>query len=229
MARACPVCGAADRPLLADWCSGAGGAGRGYQLAGFHTVGYDIRPQPRYPGCFVLGDVMAAPLDGFDAFHGSPPCEDHMRSPMRQQQPHGTGWLLDAVRDRFEKTGCPWVLENVPGAPLRADYRLCGCMFGLEVVRERWFETSWRAFELRPPCYHPDPVVNPMRTRHGPWYRKHGRVPTRAEVAAAMGIDWMVGEQIKQAIPPAYTEYIGGHLAAEVRAARGNEPARDVV
>ena len=217
---ACPVCGETGRPVLADWCSGAGGAGRGYQLAGFHTVGYDVKPQPRYPGCFVQCDVMDAPLEGYDAYHASPPCEDHMRSRMRNQRTHGTGWLLAAARDRLERTGRPWVIENVPGAPLRADLVFCGCVFGLaEIMRERWFETSWQAFSLIPPCYHPGPVINTMRTAHGPWFRQHGRVPTRAEVAAAMGIDWMRGEQIKQAIPPAYTEYIGGLIIAELAVA----------
>lgn len=128
---ACPVCGADDRPVLADWCSGAGGAGHGYQLAGFHVVGYDIKPQPRYPGCFVLGDAMTAPLEGFDAYHASPPCVDHMRYRAAWAIEQGTGWLLEAVRDRLEGQPAPWVIENVPGAPVRADYRLCGCMYGL--------------------------------------------------------------------------------------------------
>lgn len=200
----------------------------GYSRAGFEVAGVDIEDQPRYPFRFVKDDAIdllrlfadyGPPGQGgshFDAIHASPPCQDHMRSRMRGQTAHGTGWLLEATRELLEATGLPWVIENVPGAPMRADYRLCGCMFGLPVARERWFETSWQGFEMRPPCHHPEPIVNPMRTAHGPWFREHGRVPTRDEVAAAMGIDWMRGEEIKQAIPPAYTEYIGALLLAEL-------------
>jgi DNA (cytosine-5)-methyltransferase 1 len=210
--RRCPRCGHDHDFWALDLCSGAGGAAEGYHRAGFGVVGVDNRPQPRYPFEFIQADAMTFPLDGYDAYHASTPCQDHMRSRMRQQNAHGTGWMLAATRERFQATGRPWVLENVPGAPMRADYKLCGCMFGLTVERERWFELWQPAFELRSPCYHAEPVVNPMRTKHGPWYREHGRIPTRDEVAAAMGIDWMRGEEIKQAIPPAYTEYIGQQL-----------------
>ena len=115
----CPVCGYNAGPVLADWCSGAGGAGYGYQLAGFHTVGYDIKPQPRYPGCFVLGDCMDAPVAGFDAYHGSPPCVDHMRYRAAWAIERGTGWLLNAVRERFRSTGAPWVMRMCRRAATR--------------------------------------------------------------------------------------------------------------
>lgn len=215
------------KPRLLDLFCGAGGAGMGYHRAGFEVVGVDIQPQPRYPFPHVQDDALEVlrALDGYswpgvgtvDAIHASPPCQDHMRSPMRGQAEHGTGWLLEATRERLEALGVPYVIENVPGAPMRTDYRLCGCMFGLTVSRERWFETSWHGFDLRAPCHHPEPIVNPMRTAHGPWYREHGRIPTRDEVAAAMGIGWMRGEEIKQAIPPAYTEYIGRALLEQIR------------
>lgn len=217
----CPRCGHDHDRWLCDLFSGAGGAGEGYHRAGFGVVGVDVKPMPRYPFTFIQADAMTFPLEDFDACHASAPCQDHMRARMRQQTEHGTGWMLPATRKRLQATGKPWALENVQGAPMRVDYELCGCMFGLSVERKRWFELWRPVFELRPPCYHPEPVVNPMRTKHGPWYREHGRIPTRDEVAAAMGIDWMRGEEIKQAIPPAYTEYIGrvllGHL--EERAA----------
>ena len=212
------------RPKLLDLFSGAGGAAMGYHRAGFDVVGVDLAPMPRYPFEFVQADAMTYPLDGFDAIHASPPCQDHMRSRMRDQQDHGTAWMLAATRERLQASGVPWVIENVPGAPMRADLELCGCAVGLpEIERKRWFETSPPLFLLLPPCHHPVPVVNPMRTKHGPWYREHGRIPTRAEVAAAFGVPWMRGEEIKQAIPPAYTELIGRslleHLAAGEKAA----------
>jgi hypothetical protein len=221
----CPVCGATGRPVLADWCSGAGGAGHGYQLAGFHVVGFDVLPQPRYPGCFVQADAMTAPLAGFDAFHASPPCVDHLLRRCAWVEPHGTGWLLDALRDRMDATGKPWVLENVPGAPLRADYRLCGCLYGLgcerwQLLRERWFETSWGGFALRQPCTHDDrPAVTVIR--QGAFYLtarpSHSKryVPLR-EAALAMGIEWMTKRELGDAVPPAYTADIGADLLAQL-------------
>jgi hypothetical protein len=225
----CPVCGYDAGPVLADWCSGAGGAGYGYQLAGFHTVGYDVTPQPRYPGCFVQADVTtgAVPVDGFDAYHGSPPCTDHRPS---RQRDVGTGWILGRVRERFEASGAPWVIENVPGAPIRPDYRLCGCMYGLTegpwmLRRERWFETSWRGFTLRQPCVHDRPAA--IVLRHGarfqmPRPRRRGStqgfLPQRIG-RAVMGIDWMTQRELGDAVPPAYTADIGADLMALVRAA----------
>ncbi|MGH3421186.1 MAG: hypothetical protein ACRDOD_16560, partial [Streptosporangiaceae bacterium] len=203
----------------------AGGAGMGYHRAGFDVTGVDIEPRARYPFPVIQADALEVLADRkflarFAAIHASPPCPDHMQSPMRGQQPHGTGWMLGATRKLLIASGKPWVIENVPGAPMRVDVELCGCQVGLpEIERKRWFETSWGLFLLLPPCHHPVPVVNPMRTKHGPWYREHGRVPTRMEVAAAMGIDWMRGEEIKQAVPPAMTELIGGQLLEHLTAA----------
>jgi len=207
------------KPRLLDLFCGAGGTAMGYARAGFEVVGVDVEPMPRYPFEFHQADAMTFPLDGFDAYHGSPPCQDHMCSPMHHQQKHGTAWMLPGTRERFQQTGKPWVIENVPGAAMRPDLKLCACMFGrAEIMRERWFETSWHAFDLMPSCHHPAPVINTMRTAHGPWYRQHGRVPTRPEIAAAMGVDWMRGEEIKQAIPPAYTEYLGALLLGAIEA-----------
>ena len=201
-----------SRRLLDLFC-GAGGAAMGYSRAGFDVTGVDIRPQPRYPFAFVRADALTFPLDGVDAIHASPPCEDHMQSRLYGQQAKGTAWILGAIRARLTESGRPWVIENVPGAPMRADLILCGCLFGLTVKRQRWFETSWHAFDLRSPCHHG--VITPLfRPMHGPWYRLHGRVPTRREAAMAMGIDWMSGSEYRQAIPPAYTEHIGRMLLA---------------
>src|SRR5260221_481967 len=115
------------RPRLLDLFCGAGGAAMGYSRAGFDVTGVDIKPQPRYPFQFVQADAMSYPLDGFDAIHASPPCQDHMRSPGPAYESHGTGWMLPATRSRLMATGLPWIIENVPGASLRADLKLCGC------------------------------------------------------------------------------------------------------
>ena len=206
------------RPLLLDLFCGAGGAAMGYHRADFDVIGVDVKPQPHYPFEFHQANAMTYPLDGFDAIHASPPCQDHTR----QYVPtvHGTGWMLAATRERLEETGVPWVIENVPGAPMRADYKLCGCMFDLpKLKRERWFETSWRGFDLRPPCSHPEPSISVTGTGTptGTW-KVYGSLKL-ADFRRVMGIDWMDRAEISQAIPPAYTEFIGQHLMDALRAA----------
>jgi DNA (cytosine-5)-methyltransferase 1 len=197
------------RPRLLDLFCGAGGAATGYHRAGFDVTGVDIKPQPRYPFEFHQGDAMTYPLDGFDAIHASPPCQEHVRFGLAGE--HSTGWMLAAIRERLMTNPAPWAIENVPGAPMRADYLLCGCIFGLPGLRRpRWFETSWHGFDLRPPCLHLGRAI--LVFGHANW--RDGSV---AERAAAMGIDWMIDAELAQAIPPAFTEHIGRQLLAHLR------------
>lgn len=204
------------RPRLLDLFCGAGGAAMGYYRAGFDVVGVDINPQPHYPFEFHQADALEFPLDGYDAIHASPPCQDHMRTP--NPNVHGTGWLLAATRERLTSTGVPWIIENVPSAPMRADYLLCGCMFGLpQLRRERWFETSWAGFSMNPGHDHSLPAISVVGRGTPSWVRaKLGYNPTIAQYRAAMGIDWMNRDELSQAIPPAYTEFIGAQLLAHL-------------
>jgi DNA (cytosine-5)-methyltransferase 1 len=210
------------RPRLLDLFCGAGGAAMGYHRAGFDVTGVDVKPQPRYPFAFVQADAMTYPLDGFDAIHASPPCQDHMRGGNKPM--HGTGWMLEATRSRLLSSGVPWIIENVPGAPMRADFQVCGCMFGLhlgdmQLVRQRWFETSWDGFDMRPPCYHGGrvavSVVGTGTTSHA--RDSLGYCPTRRDYQQLMGIDWMQRPELSQAIPPAYTEYVGRFLMRQIK------------
>jgi len=207
------------KPRLLDLFCGAGGCSVGYASAGFDVVGVDINPQPRYPFEFHQADAITWPLDGFDAIHASPPCQDH--SVLSAMHPdHGTGWLLAATRERLQASELPWVIENVPGAPMRADYRLCGCMFGLpRLRRERWFETSWHGFALNLGHNHSDgsAVTVAGHGAQGSYeYDADGNAPTQADRRAAMGIDWMNRDELAQAIPPAFTEHIGAQLLAHI-------------
>ena len=205
------------RPRLLDlfWCGAGGAAAMGYSRAGFEVVGVDIAPQPHYPFEFHQADALTFDLDGFDAIHASPPCQDHMQTP---HQKHGTGWMLPATRARLLDQAAPWVIENVPGAPLRADFKLCGCMFELPGLRrERWFETSWGGFALALGHNHTGITISVVGHGTPSWVReKLGRNPTIHEYRAAMGIDWMNRDELSQAIPPAYTELVGGSLMAEL-------------
>jgi len=210
---------------LLDLFCGAGGAGMGYHRAGFDVVGVDIEPQKNYPFEFHQADANDFPLDGFDAIHASPPCQDHMLTP---HGVHGTGWMLDHTRQRLLAQSAPWVIENVPGAEMRADFRICGCQVGLELRRERFFETSWASptiFDL-PPHHHTGPALSVVG--HGTptwvrdkWVERYGRTPKIGDYKAAMGIDWMNRDELSQAIPPAYTEHIGRQLLEYLRARCG--------
>lgn len=212
---------------LLDLFCGGGGCSRGYVLAGFDdVVGVDSAPHPNYPYEFHQADALTFPLEGFDAIHASPPCQAYSIATGSLRN-RGVKYvdLVAPTRERLERAGVPWVIENVPGAPIRPDYRLCGCMFGLPLLRrERWFETSWRGFALRPPCYHTTPTLSVTGHGVGAGNGQRGRIaehighnPGIAEARAAMGIDWMNRAELAQAIPPAYTEFVGRDLLAQCR------------
>jgi DNA (cytosine-5)-methyltransferase 1 len=203
------------RPRLLDLFCGAGGAAAGYHRAGFDVVGIDIAPQPNYPFQFIQLDALTVPVsfveDFFAAVHASPPCQAYS---IASQNEWAVGReypdLLAATRTLLEQTGLPWVIENVPGAPMRPDIKLCGCQVGLELRRERWFETSWHASVPERPHHHPHPV--PSVAGHGTpsWVRAQlGYSPTVADYRASMGIDWMNRDELGEAIPPTYTELVG--------------------
>lgn len=194
----------------------------GYYRAGFEVVGVDINPQPHYPFEFHQADAMTFPLDGFDAVHASPPCQAYSVANNIHGAPHHPE-LVDATRDRLVEAGLPWVIENVPGAPLREAVVLCGLSFGLGVKRHRLFEST--QFILAPPCPpgHPGDWVSVF----GHTVLERGHVIGKAKGGGnrikrrhlgvergrvAMGIDWMTREELSEAIPPAYTEFIGKYL-----------------
>jgi DNA (cytosine-5)-methyltransferase 1 len=201
------------RPRIVDLFCGAGGSAAGYQQAGFHVTGVDIRPQPRYRSdAFYQADALEFPLDGFDAVHASPPCHDH--TPLSALVgKDDTGWMLAATRDRLAASGLPYVIENVPGARMRRDLNLCGAMFGLRTYRHRWFELSW--FVMQPG--HPPHLVRTSTKKRRACWDAGLHVSVTGDVGVyvgsqAMGIDWMTGDELSQAIPPVYTAFIGAEL-----------------
>lgn len=220
---------------LLDLFCGAGGAAMGYHRAGFEVVGVDINPQPHYPFEFIQADAMTYPLDDYDVIHASPPCKlfnagRHMWKGRLPDDRHTD--LLTPTRPRLLQQPAPWIIENVPGAPMRRDIILCGSMFGLGVIRHRWFEVSWAWFNLLPPCDHSyytvsvfgggalsrtPPGGSSVSGRHTVMQKRH-HVP-HTEATAAMGIDWMNRDELSQAISPAYTQYIGTQLLEMMREA----------
>lgn len=201
---------------ILDLFCGAGGAGMGYHRAGFEVTGVDIDPQPRYPFTFVQADAMTYPLDGFDAIHASPVCYRwsrmrDCRPGMKDDQPD----LITPLRPRLIASGLPYVIENLRHAPLVNPVQLCGSGLGLRLQRHRRFECSFPAWGA--PCAHGQNPWNPAYD-HATG-RKRRRVPVIGEWRIpellqhqAMGIDWMTLQELQEAIPPAYTEYIGAQL-----------------
>jgi DNA (cytosine-5)-methyltransferase 1 len=202
------------KPRLLDLFCGAGGCSVGYSRAGFGVVGVDKQPMPRYPFEFHQGDALEylANVDPstFDAIHASPPCQAFTTAQVIHGREHAD--LLTPCRELLEQTGLPYVIENVPGAPMRRDLVLCGSMFGLEdmgagLQRHRWFEFGgpWHPGFLVPPCQHKRQTISVFG--HG-GHVYHGVESWRR----VMGIDWMSRDELAQAIPPDYTEFIGRGL-----------------
>jgi DNA (cytosine-5)-methyltransferase 1 len=212
------------RPLLLDLYCKAGGAGMGYHRAGFEVVGVDIEPQPRYPFRFIRMDALHALADvsvfgPVVAVHASPPCQAY--TSMRSRWPDREHpELIEPTRGLLERIGLPYVIENVEGAPLCESVTLCGSMFpGLEVRRHRLFECSFPV--TQPRCAHAaqGPVVgvygNTGAGGNRGLERRRGRSNGVEDWRRAMGIDWMTARELTQAIPPAYTEFIGHQLIRE--------------
>jgi DNA (cytosine-5)-methyltransferase 1 len=219
------------KPRLLDLGCCAGAASTGYVRAGFEVVGVDIQPQPHYPFTFVQADMLTFPLDGFDVYHASPPCQgDSLATLSHRMAGRDYPRLIGPIRVRLESTGKPWVIENVPGAPLRADLDLCGCMFSLELpgraqlLRRRLIETSWHARQ--------EPVVHDHRlpaisiAGHGTpaWQRRLTGHITVADWRKVMGVGWTTRAELTEAIPPVYAEHVGALLMAvhQARLERGS-------
>jgi DNA (cytosine-5)-methyltransferase 1 len=227
-----PAAPPTGKPVLLDAYSGAGGAARGYQLAGFYVVGVDIAPQPRYAGDeFHRGDAIEfIRRHGreFDAIHASPPCQKYSTlRVMHNAREHPD--LLAPTRVALRASGRPYVIENVPGAPLLSPIRLCGTSFGLGVrVYDGWRELRrHRCFEsnvglLGRPCQHRHATVGIYGDHARDRRRKRGvrdrgiDFPAADKLPlgrAALGMDWaQCWHELSQAIPPAYTEFIGRQL-----------------
>lgn len=211
-----------SKPRLLDLFCGAGGAAMGYHRAGFEVVGVDIKPQPNYPFEFWQSDALDALRDedflvDFDAIHASPPCQAY--SSMTNCRPGLACAYPDLVgptRRLLEATGLPYVIENVPNAPMRADVTLCGQMFGLPLYRHRLFESS----VLLTQPEHPEHVIPASKAGHwkpGTIMSVSGHVAPIKIAREAMGIDWTNREELAEAIPPAYTEHVGRDLLAAIQ------------
>ncbi len=213
------------RPRMLDLFCKAGGAAMGYHRAGFEVVGVDIKPQPRYPFQFIQGDAMSFDegfLSGFHAIHASPPCQKH--SDLAKRNGNADAWPchIEEVRKMLGYVGRPYIIENVEGSPLIDPVVLCGAMFpSLRVIRHRLFESN---VPLSVPGHGKHKLVYTMDKRKShygkldewksPVQVTGGGNCSKAAAADAMGIDWMTKDELNEAIPPAYTEFLGKQVMA---------------
>ena len=203
---------------LLDLFCGAGGAAYGYMLAGFHVTGVDINPQPRYRGDrFIQADALeycAEHGHEFDAIHASPPCQGYSKTRNLHKNAHPM--LIEETRNALRAAGKPYIIENVPGAPLLNPTVLVGSMFGLRTMRKRLFETS---FEL-PFMLAPSPAARHARMGRPPQAGEYvhvvGHFSGIEYCRQAMGVTWMSQGELAEAIPPAYTEWFGRLLLEQM-------------
>ena len=193
----------------------------GYYRAGFtNIVGVDIEPQKRYPFEFVQADALEYLEEyghRFGFIHALPPCQKFTVAQNAAKNAHNHPDLIAPTRKLLARLNCLYVIENVVGAPLISPAILCGKSFGLNVRRHRLFESNW--FFMTPPdqCNGTDYYVifghEVRNRRHG---QRAGRKNKIAEGRKAMGIDWMTRGELSEAIPPAYTEWIGKQILKEL-------------
>lgn len=206
---------------LLDLFCGAGGAGYGYFQAGFEVVGVDIKPQKRYPFEFIQANALeflGKYGHEFDVVHTSPPCQVYSVTASLSTRDHPD--LVGPTREALKATGKPYIIENVPGAPLINPLMLCGTMFGLRVIRHRLFETVPAIWFSPAACCHWGKATGCESVKgQGTNSLKDyafvtvvGNDYLANEGRMAMGIDWMVKRELSQAIPPAYTKWLGEQI-----------------
>ena len=225
-----------SRPLCIDLFAGGGGAALGLIAAGFDVLGVDVKPSPRYPGPCMEGDALSPPVDlsTADLVWASPPCQRFtLTSRLRAPDHHLTyPDLCGPVRKMLDEAGRPYIIENVPAAPIRHDVVLTGPCVGLyRIKRARAFELSWWAdghFALTPEPYGPTSrdfarcvavTITTSLSIPTMYYRRKrmglsGRLPI-AEARAAMGISTpMTAHEVGNAVAPPMAAYLG-RLAKE--------------
>jgi DNA (cytosine-5)-methyltransferase 1 len=204
---------------LLDLFCGAGGASAGYAMAGFEVTGIDVKHGKRYPFTYIRGDVRDYLhkdfLNQFDVIAASPPCQTHSSTKhLRVAQGKSTDKIdmIPEVREALIASGKPYVIENVPGAPLINPIQLCGSAFGLKVRRHRLFESNLKLQGTA--CFHkeqgrPVGIYGSMRDEIPGGGHTAKTMP---EAEQAMGIDWMIWGELVESIPPAYTKFIGEQI-----------------
>ena len=201
--------------LLDLYCCG-GGAGYGYEKAGYDVTGIDIEPQPKHRGKIIIADAieyLKAHFQEYDVIHASPPCQKYSMSSM-QFRKAGKEYadLIEITRKELIKTGKPYIIENVPGAPLHNPIELCGAMFGMRTYRHRLFESN---MPIKAPEHpeHKNPNAKMGRKAKSHEHIQYvGHFSGVKEVQEMTGLHWLGQYELAQSIPPQYTEYLGNQI-----------------
>lgn len=210
----------------------------GLHRAGFDVEGWDTRPQPNYPFRFHLGDALNADLAGFDFVWASPPCQRYTRMNRgllaAQGRTRDYPDLVGLTRQKLIAWGGPFIIENVEGAPLVNPVRLCGSAFGLRVQRHRLFESNLFLFGTGQECTHGQwekdlPSLHRLQGKSrvvGCYGNGRGAGDNLKAWREAMQIDWMSRKELAQAIPPAYSEFLGRQVLRSIRNPLPQQPQR---
>lgn len=210
-----------SKPKLLDlYCCG-GGAGYGYELAGFDVTGVDNENQPKHRGKFIQGDAIEFLKQNwkhFDAIHASPPCQEYSLS-SKQFRLKGRKYieLIEATRVEVLKTGLPYVMENVPDAPLINPIILCGAMFNMKTYRHRAFESNFKIVVPEHPEHTAPNAKMGRKPREGEFIQYVGHFSGVKKVQEMTGLHWLGQYELAQSIPPQYTEFIGRQLIEHIK------------
>ena len=206
--------------LLDTYCC-QGGASMGYYLAGFHVEGVDLNPQPRYPFPFHQGDAVQFIREHgheYDVITGSPTCRRWTNAQKIRGNDHPD--LITPTREAMQDSGKPYIIENVEGAAAAMvdPLLLCGAMFGLKTYRHRLFESDLPlGTRLHP--RHLAPLAKMGRpVRDGEFMHVVGNFTDAARAREVMGMPWASRDGLREAIPPAYTRFLGEQVAAQLLA-----------
>ncbi len=210
-----------NKPKLLDLCCKAGGMSMGYSQVGFDVTGVDIEPQPHYPFKFIQTDATKLDIEflrQFDLISASPPCQKYsVTTSQWRKKGYDYPDLIEPIRDLLIASGKPYVIENVPQAPLIIRVILCGTMFGIRTYRHRIFESN---FYIKQPA-HPEHIATathlgrPATDKHFLTMAGHfSGVKLAREIT---GCHWMNRAELAEAIPPAYSKYIGGQFLKQFK------------
>lgn len=196
----------------------------GYHRAGFSVHGVDLGWQSNYPFRFLQWNALNVNPQNFDVIHASPPCQLWSVTSYRTKKAHPD--LITPLREKLAEWGKPYIIENVEGAPLRKAVMLCGRYFNLGAQcgdgvyrylrRHRYFESTFQLRGTGCHCVPGDPIIGVYGQGSTSTKNNRGYQGTVTEREECMGIDWMYSSEMSQAIPPAYTEFLGRQILEQL-------------
>jgi DNA (cytosine-5)-methyltransferase 1 len=210
-----------EKLKLLDLYCGGGGAGYGYEQAGFDVTGVDLYPQPKHRGKFIQADAieyLAAHYRQYDVVHASPPCQAYSMASM-QFRKQGKQYvdLISETRTALIAIGKPYVIENVPGSPLLNPVELCGAMFDMHTYRHRLFESNITLKAPEHPKHIAPNAKMGRKPKPGEFIQYVGHFSGVGLVQEMTGLYWLGQSELAQSIPPQYTQYIGQQLIEYLR------------